>query len=91
MVGEGASGGYPAPVGTVPMLQRVPAAEIPASRRDPKRRVAEVMHTDMSWRRVSVLSWARHRRGWAVLIRWPDGQEDWRRYDPRHIHPAGPP
>jgi hypothetical protein len=87
--GQGASGGYPAPVGTVPVLARVPAGEmIHSTRHEPKLRVAEVLHSDMSWRRVSVLAWAGHRNGWAVLIRWPDGREDWRAYDRRHIRPA---
>src|ERR1039457_393195 len=55
---------------------------------EPKLRTAEVIHSDMSWRRVSVLAWAVHRNGWAVLIRWPDGREDWRGYDRRDIRPG---
>ena len=27
-----------------------------------------------------ILAWRRHRHGWAALIRWPDGHEDWRRH-----------
>jgi hypothetical protein len=87
--GRGVSGGYPPPVGTVPMLGRVPAGElIDSARHEPKLRTAEVIHSDMSWRRVSVLAWAAHRNGWAVLIRWPDGREDWRGYDRQYIRPA---
>lgn len=71
------------------MLGRVPSGEmIDSTRHEPKVRTAEVIHSDMSWRRVSVLAWAVHRNGWAVLIRWPDGREDWREYDGRHIRPA---
>jgi len=71
------------------MLGRVPAGElIDSARHEPKLRTAEVIHSDMSWRRVSVLAWAVHRNGWAVLIRWPDGREDWRGYDRRYIRPA---
>jgi hypothetical protein len=89
MDGQGAFGGYPPPVGTVPMLGRVPAGElIDSARHEPRLRTAEVIHSDMSWRRVSVLAWAVHRSGWAVLIRWPDGREDWRGYDRRYIRPA---
>ena len=87
--GQGVFGGYPPPVGTVPMLGRVPSGElIDSARHEPKLRTAEVIHSDMSWRRVSVLAWAVHRNGWAVLIRWPDGREDWRGYDRRYIRPA---
>lgn len=87
--GQGVFGGYPPPVGTVPMLGRVPAGElIDSARHEPKLRTAEVIHSDMSWRRVSVLAWAVHRNGWAVLIRWPDGRENWRGYDRRYIRPA---
>jgi hypothetical protein len=71
------------------MLGRVPSGElIDSARHEPKLRTAEVIHSDMSWRRVSVLAWAVHRNGWAVLIRWPDGREDWRGYDRRYIRPA---
>jgi hypothetical protein len=89
MDGQAAFGGYPPPVGTVPMLGRVPSGElIDSTRHEPKLRTAEVIHSDMSWRRVTVLAWAAHRNGWAVLIRWPDGREDWRGYDRRYIRPA---
>src|SRR5215469_3307315 len=88
--GEPGFGGYPPPVtGTWPMLARVPAGDlIDRMRHEPKLRAAEVLHSDTTWRPCTVLAWARHRGGWAVLIRWRDGHEDWREYDPRHIRPG---
>jgi hypothetical protein len=79
------------------MLARVPAGDlIDRMRHEPKLRAAEVLHSDTTWRPCTVLAWARHRGVWAVLIRWPDGHDDWREYDPRHIRPSrgpalGPP
>ena len=71
------------------MLARVPAGDlIDRMRHEPKLRTAEVLHSDTTWRPCTVLAWARHRGGWAVLIRWRDGHEDWREYDPRHIRPG---
>ena len=71
------------------MLARVPAGDlIDRMRHEPKLRAAEVLHSDTTWRPCTVLAWARHRGGWAVLIRWRDGHEDWREYDPRHIRPG---
>src|SRR5215469_3818402 len=88
--GERGFGGYPPPVtGTWPMLARVPAGDlIDRMRHEPKMRAAEVLHSDTTWRPCTVLAWARHRGAWAVLIRWPDGHDDWREYDPRHIRPS---
>src|SRR5215469_13986964 len=88
--GEPGFGGYPPPVtGTWPMLARVPAGDlIDRMRHEPKLRAAEVLYSDTTWRSCIVLAWARHRGGWAVLIRWRDGHEDWREYDPRHIRPG---
>ena len=61
------------------MLARVPAGGlIDRMRHEPKLRAAEVLHSDTTWRPCTVLAWAKHRAGWAVLIRWPDGQSDWR-------------
>lgn len=72
------------------MLARVPAgALIDRMRHEPKLRAAEVLHSDTTWRPCTVLAWARRRDAWAALIRWPDGREDWREYDPRHIRPSG--
>ena len=74
------------------MLARVPAGDlIDRMRHEPKLRAAEVLYSDTAWRSCTVLAWARHRGGWAVLIRWRDGHEDWREYDPRHIRPGDPP
>jgi hypothetical protein len=72
------------------MLARVPAGDlIDRMRHEPKLRTAEVLHSDTTWRPCTILAWARHRDTWAVLIRWPDGHDDWREYDPRHIRPGG--
>ena len=74
------------------MLARVPAGDlIDRMRHEPKLRAAEVLHSDTTWRPCTVLAWARHLGGWAVLIRWQDGHEDWREYDPRHIRPGDGP
>jgi hypothetical protein len=74
------------------MLARVPAGDlIDRMRHEPKLRSAEVLHSDTTWRPGTVLAWARHRGAWAVLIRWPDGHDDWREYDPRHIRPRNGP
>src|ERR1700753_4194815 len=69
-------GGYPPPVGTVPMLSRVPAGELMDSpRRAPVRRTAEVLYSDTSWRPCQIVAWARHQGGWAARIRgYPDGR-----------------
>src|SRR5271157_283857 len=88
--GKTSSGGYPPPVGTVPMLTRVPAGELMDSpRRAPVRRTAEVLYSDTSWRPCLIVAWARYRGGWAALIRWPDGREDWRQFNRRHMRPQG--
>src|ERR1700761_5395951 len=85
-------GGYPPPVGTVPMLSRVPAGELMDSpRRAPVRRAAEVLYSDTSWRPCQIVAWARHGGGWAALIRWPDGREDWRQFNRRHMRPRAHP
>src|SRR5450631_1706260 len=86
--GKTSAGGYPPPVGTVPMLTRVPAGELMDSpRRAPVRRAAEVLYSDTSWRPCLIVAWARYRGGWAALIRWPDGREDWRQFNRRHMRP----
>ena len=88
--GKTSSGGYPPPVGTVPMLTRVPAGELMDSpRRAPVRRAAEVLYSDTSWRPCLIVAWARYSGGWAALIRWPDGREDWRQFNGRHMRPQG--
>ena len=72
------------------MLSRVPAGELMDSpRRAPVRRTAEVLYSDTSWRPCLIVAWAQHRGGWAALIRWPDGREDWRQFNRRHMRPQG--
>src|SRR6201995_1225400 len=88
--GKTPPGGYPPPVGTVPMLSRVPAGELMDSpRRAPVRRTAEVLYSDTSWRPCLIVAWAQYQGGWAALIRWPDGREDWRQFNRRHMRPEG--
>jgi hypothetical protein len=72
------------------MLTRVPAGELMDSpRRAPVRRAAEVLYSDTSWRPCLIVAWARYSGGWAALIRWPDGREDWRQFNGRHMRPQG--
>ena len=72
------------------MLTRVPAGELMDSpRRAPVRRAAEVLYSDTSWRPCLIVAWARYSGGWAALIRWPDGREDWRQFNRRHMRPQG--
>jgi hypothetical protein len=47
-----------------------------------------VLCTDQGWRRAEILAWARCQAGWAALIRWPDGTQDWRQHDRRLIRPV---
>lgn len=57
--------------------------------RSARHRDVHVLFDDGAWRRATVLGWASDpRRGWLVLLRWPNGIEEWRRYDRRFIHPA---
>jgi hypothetical protein len=42
---------------------------------------AAVLFDDGQWRTVTIVAWCRYRHGWAALLRWRDGQEDWRRYE----------
>ncbi|MGH3398053.1 MAG: hypothetical protein ACRDPO_25530 [Streptosporangiaceae bacterium] len=44
-----------------------------------------MLYDDGIWRVVGIVAWCRHRQGWAALIRWPDGHEDWRRHDARYL------
>jgi hypothetical protein len=79
---------YPERSGTFPMLDALPAGRLASSRqRAPGRRQAEVLHSDATWRPCTVLAWARQPDGWAVLIRWPDGTQDWRGFDHRYLRP----
>ena len=44
-----------------------------------------VLFTDERWHPATILAWCRYQHGWAALIHWPDGREDWRRHDPRGL------
>src|ERR1700759_5463293 len=89
--GRTSSGGYPPPVGPVPMLSRVPAGELMDSpRRAPVRRTAEVPYSDTSWRPCQIVAWAPYQGAWAALIRWPEGREDGRQFSRRHVRPQAP-
>ena len=79
------SGGDP----VEPVPRRIPAGVMMSStRHEPRHRRAEVLCTDQGWRSAEILAWARFQAGWAALIRWPDGTQDWRQYDRRLIRPA---
>ena len=68
------------------MLALVPRGIlIDAERLSPAWPQAAVLFDDGEWRVVTIVAWCRYRPGWAALIRWPDGHEDWRRYDARHL------
>jgi hypothetical protein len=69
--------------GIVPMLEAVPRGVVMyASRLAPAWPEATVLHSDGRWRPATPLAWCRYQAGWAALIRWPDGREEWRRHDP---------
>jgi len=69
-----------------PTAARIPQGELLGiDRVTPPWPQADVLFTDDRWRQVAILAWCRYRRGWAVLMRWPEGNEDWRAYDPECI------
>lgn len=69
-----------------PLLALVPRGNlIDADRLSPAWPQAAAWYDDDRWRLVTITAWCRHRQGWAVLIRWPDGHEDWRQHDPRYL------
>jgi hypothetical protein len=69
-----------------PVLTLVPRGSlIDADRHSPAWTQAAAWYDDDNWRLVTVVAWCRYRRGWAALIRWPDGHEDWRDYDRRYL------
>jgi hypothetical protein len=71
------------------MLDRVPkGAVMDADRMTPGRPAATVLHSDGRWYPATILAWCHYRSGWAALIRWPDGSEDWRRHDPKRLRPS---
>ncbi len=72
-----------------PVPERIPAGIMSAARRRPPRfPAAEVLLRDGSWQSCTVVAWARNQAGWAALVRWPGGREDWLQYHSRHIRPA---
>ena len=67
-----------------PTLERIPQGALLGSDRvAPGWLQAVASFTDGYWHPVTIVAWCRYGRGWAALIRWPDGHEDWRRHDPR--------
>ena len=76
--------------GTIkPMLDPVPkGAVIDAGRLAPSQPAATVLHSDGRWHPATIVAWCRYRGGWAALMRWPDGSEDWRRHDPDRMRPS---
>ena len=67
-----------------PVLARVPQGElIDADRFAPRWPQVIVLFTDERWHPATILAWCRYQHGWAALIHWPDGREDWRRHNPR--------
>lgn len=79
------SGGYGVP-GCYPLPARIPPGSLLSARRhEPVRRDAEILFSDAIWRPCTILAWARYRDGWAALVRWHGGAEDWHVFDPRFI------
>jgi len=79
------SGGYGLP-GCYPLPARVPpGALLGARRHQPARRDAEILFSDTAWRPCTILAWARYRGGWAALVRWHSGAQDWHVFDGRFI------
>jgi hypothetical protein len=69
-----------------PVPDRVPRGRLlDAQRIQPDWPHVEVMFTDSRWRPAMIMAWCRNRGGWAVLVRWPDGTEDWLAYDARYL------
>jgi hypothetical protein len=69
------------------MLDQVPrGAVMYADRLPPAWPTITVLHSDGRWHPATILALCRYRSGWAALIRWPDGHEDWRQYDPDRLH-----
>lgn len=69
-----------------PTLARLPRGQLlDAERLPPHWPQAIVLFTDNRWRPATILAWCRYGRGWAVLVRWPDGAEDWSVHDPERV------
>jgi hypothetical protein len=72
--------------GCYPLAARIPpGALLNAPQHEPGRRDAEVLFSDRAWHPCTVLAWARYRAGWAALVRWQSGAEDWHVFDRRFI------
>ncbi len=54
----------------------------------PRHSRAEVLFTDGIWVPCTVLAWAKSQAGWAALVRWRNGAEEWLLYHPDHLQPA---
>jgi hypothetical protein len=69
-----------------PLLIRIPQGQLlHAERLPPDWPQATVLFSDDRWHPATILAWCRYRGGWAVLLRWPDGSEDWRAHDPQRL------
>lgn len=72
-----------------PMLDLVPAAVVaPFRRQTPAHPQANVLYSDGQWRPAMIVAWCQYRGGWAALLRWPDGHQDWRRHDAKYMLPS---
>ncbi|MBO0810133.1 MAG: hypothetical protein J2P32_17720 [Actinobacteria bacterium] len=66
----------------------LPVADEPRGSSMFRVRDIHVLFSDQRWHDARVLGWARGESGsWLLLIRWRDGRSDWRKYDPRLVHP----
>jgi hypothetical protein len=78
-------GSYGTP-GCYPLAARIPPGSLlNAARFEPVQRDAEVLFSDTAWRPCEILAWARYRAGWAALVRWHSGEQDWHVFDRRFI------
>jgi hypothetical protein len=69
-----------------PVLTRIPQGQLlDADRLPPEWRHAAVLCADDRWHPVTIVAWCRYRQSWAVLLRWPDGHQDWRVHDPHYL------
>jgi hypothetical protein len=72
-----------------PGLERVPQGLlIHVERIQPDWPQAEILFDDDKWRSATILAWCRYRQGWAGLVRWADGTEDWLIYNARYFQRA---
>jgi len=54
----------------------------------PRHSRAEVLFADGVWVPCTILAWAKSQAGWAALVRWRNGGEDWLVYHPDHLQPV---